>query len=383
MASEPTSRTRLATREDVPSILWLTELFAESRKWNPDKNPLVSKIGEKELLRDVDGFGDTPCFHVLLAELNASAPVGRTASPSRSMSHDERIVGQVFYYFSYLTREGRVLFLEDLFVREGRWSDGVGLSLMQECARIAERNECCRVQLLVSDRNKPAIALYERIGAAFLTKWLSVRLTRPTLGEFASSGTLTANESASSRAPSWTIRPATERDIPSILWLVQLLAEHVKEPHALAIREKELLRDGFGSTRPYFHVLLAELPTAVLAPVKENQASPAPACKSSSMSHGERVVGQAFFYYGYSVWGGRVLYLEDLFVRKEYRNYGIGQSLIRECAKLAEASDCCRLQTHVLDWNEPAIAFYKRIKATLSREWKTVRIATKNWRVGS
>jgi GNAT superfamily N-acetyltransferase len=147
---------------------------------------------------------------------------------------------------------------------------------------------------------------------------------------------------------SLTIRPATAADVPAILALIRELALYEREPDAVVATEDDLLRDGFGPS-PAFEVLLADW-------------------------NGE-TIGFALYFFTFSTWRGRrCLYLEDLFVQPQHRGRGAGLALMRALAREAVARDCPRFCWQVLDWNEPAIAFYERLGAKFQREWLTVRL---------
>jgi len=144
------------------------------------------------------------------------------------------------------------------------------------------------------------------------------------------------------------IRDATASDVPVILRLIHGLAEYERAPDAVTATEEDLLRDGFGA-RPLFHVVLAEWDGAA--------------------------VGFAFYFFNYSTWEGRPgLYLEDLFVVPEFRGWGIGKALLVHLARIAVAKGCGRYQWQVLDWNEPAIRFYRRIGAQPMHDWTVFRV---------
>jgi GNAT superfamily N-acetyltransferase len=141
------------------------------------------------------------------------------------------------------------------------------------------------------------------------------------------------------------IRAAQREDVPTVLALIRGLAEYEREPDSVKLSEADLLRDGFGPT-PLFHVLMA--------------------------LWDDKPVGFAFYVLMYSTWVGRVLYLEDLFVRPEHRGKGAGVALMRELARTALAHDCRRFVWQVLDWNEPTIRFYESLGASIKGEWRTV-----------
>ena len=157
-------------------------------------------------------------------------------------------------------------------------------------------------------------------------------------------------------ANSWKIRPATKEDVPSIVWLTQVgpliadkedndgichckvLAEFENEPRSMKIGQKgnhlnlsrtiteetpcsyaEMLRDGFGE-KQYFHVLVAEWTASVDGPVVSSVPAVDPEKPSTSMPHNDNIVGHALYFYTYSTWEGKCLYMEDLCVREEYRS---------------------------------------------------------------
>ena len=143
------------------------------------------------------------------------------------------------------------------------------------------------------------------------------------------------------------LRPATPQDSGTIVQLIRALAEYEREPQAAVVIEADILRDGFGDS-PKFRVIIAEW-----------DGLPA---------------GFAFFFYNYSTWLGRPgLYLEDLFVKPEFRGRGIGKALLQRVAQIAVEENCCRFQWQVLDWNQPAIDFYRSTGARMMSEWLTMR----------
>ncbi len=150
------------------------------------------------------------------------------------------------------------------------------------------------------------------------------------------------------------IRPATSSDIPLIQQFIRDLAEYEREPEAAVATQADLLRDGFGP-EPKYRCIIAEW-------------SGEPA-------------GFAFFFYNYSTWQGKPgLYLEDLFVKPSFRGKGIGKALLLHLAKIAVAENCGRFQWQVLDWNTPAIDFYKSLGAEMMSAWLTMRVEGDNLR---
>lgn len=145
------------------------------------------------------------------------------------------------------------------------------------------------------------------------------------------------------------IRPATVNDVPLLRSLICELAEFERERDQVVLTETDLVRDGFG-LHPKFRALIAEW-----------EGQPA---------------GYALFFGFYSTWVGRPgLFLEDLFVRQEFRGKGIGRSLLAALAAFAQRENCYGLRWEVLDWNQPAIDFYKSLGATFLDQWKSVLLA--------
>jgi GNAT superfamily N-acetyltransferase len=148
---------------------------------------------------------------------------------------------------------------------------------------------------------------------------------------------------------SLTIRPAAAADVPQILAFIRALAEYERAPGEVTATEQGLLRDGFGP-RPFYHCFLAE-----------QDGEPA---------------GFALLFFNYSTWKGRPgIYLEDLFVEPHFRGLGIGKALLQRVAVFAVENGCERLQWEVLDWNTPAIDFYRAMGAEFLDEWRNVRVS--------
>ena len=144
------------------------------------------------------------------------------------------------------------------------------------------------------------------------------------------------------------IRKAVASDVPQIHALIRELAGYERAPEQAVATEVALLRDGFGP-QPRFGCLMAEIDGA-------------PA-------------GFALYFHNYSTWRGQWgLYLEDLFVRPAFRGRGAGKALFVELARLAVASGCGRFDWQVLDWNQPAIEFYRRLGAVAKKEWLSMRL---------
>jgi GNAT superfamily N-acetyltransferase len=144
------------------------------------------------------------------------------------------------------------------------------------------------------------------------------------------------------------IRPARLEDVPMILQLIRDLATYERAPDEVAATERQLVDVLFGE-KPTAEVLLA--------------------------FEGESPVGFAVYFYNFSTWLGRPgLYLEDLFVKPEKRGKGYGRALLIELAKIARDRGCGRMEWAVLDWNEPAIKFYRSLGAKPMHEWTVFRL---------
>lgn len=146
------------------------------------------------------------------------------------------------------------------------------------------------------------------------------------------------------------IRTATRQDTGTILSFIQALAEYEKLEHQVVATEELLEKSLFPSAgRAAAEVLLAHL--------------------------NERPVGFALFFSNYSTFLARAgIYLEDLFVEPESRGLGVGESLLRKVAAIAEERGAGRLEWAVLDWNKPAIDFYRRLGANPMADWTTFRV---------
>ncbi len=158
-----------------------------------------------------------------------------------------------------------------------------------------------------------------------------------------------------------SIRLARATDVPTILRFIRALAEYEKLSHEVVADEPALHATLFGA-RPAAEVLIAEL---------DHTAPPL----GSVAAGGHVPVGFALFFTSYSTFLGKPgLYLEDLFVLPEARSRGVGGALMAACAKLAIERGYGRFEWSVLDWNEPALKFYRALGATPLGEWTVQRL---------
>ena len=144
------------------------------------------------------------------------------------------------------------------------------------------------------------------------------------------------------------IRFATEEDVPLILRFIRELAEYEKLPHECIATEEAVRSTLFGEKR-FAEVLIAE--------------------------EANEPAGFALFFHNYSTFLAKPgIYLEDLYVRPEFRGRGYGKALLMRLAELARERNCGRLEWAVLNWNEPAIEFYKSLGARPMSEWTVFRL---------
>lgn len=144
-----------------------------------------------------------------------------------------------------------------------------------------------------------------------------------------------------------TVRKAVPADVPALLKLIKELALYERAPEQVTNTEADMLRDGFGEN-PLFTAAVAE-------------------------ADGE-IVGMYFWYIRYSTWKGKGLYLEDILVTESMRGKGVGKRLFEACMEDARNMQANFMTWQVLDWNEPAIQFYKKYHATFDGEWINVKL---------
>jgi GNAT superfamily N-acetyltransferase len=159
---------------------------------------------------------------------------------------------------------------------------------------------------------------------------------------------------SSTDIPSFQIRAATKDDVPVILSFIKKLADYERLSHEVVATEASLRETLFGRRR-----------TAEVA-----------------LGYFKREpVGFVLFYHNYSTFLGQPgIYIEDLFVDESFRRRGFGRALLTYVARLAKERRCGRLEWSVLDWNEPAIIFYKKIGAAPMTEWTVYRVTGESLR---
>jgi GNAT superfamily N-acetyltransferase len=146
-----------------------------------------------------------------------------------------------------------------------------------------------------------------------------------------------------------TVSPALESHIPLILRFIRQLAEYEKLASKV-VTDEALLRESLFGKDPKAEVVIASV--------------------------GDEPAGFAVFFHNFSTFAGRPgIYLEDLFVEPKFRRKGIGKALLAHLAKLTKERNCARLEWAVLDWNTPAIKFYKRLGADAMDDWTVYRVS--------
>lgn len=144
-----------------------------------------------------------------------------------------------------------------------------------------------------------------------------------------------------------SIRKGEEKDIPAALTLIKELAHFELAPEEVEVTEAQMKNWGFGKDKLFDFF------------VAENQ---------------HQIVGMALYYYKYSTWKGKCIFLEDIVVTQQQRRNGIGKLLFNAVLNVAKQEKVKRLEWQVLNWNTDAIAFYKKYEANLDNEWSNGRL---------
>ena len=144
------------------------------------------------------------------------------------------------------------------------------------------------------------------------------------------------------------IRKATIEDCPGMLQLIRELAEYEKAPEEVTVDPKHFEESGFGANPVWWAFVVEETTSNIIA--------------------------FALYYIRYSTWKGQTMYLEDIIVTESMRGKGIGKMLIEQLIEEAKVKGFKRITWQVLDWNEPAINFYKKFNAKFDPEWVNVTI---------
>ena len=147
------------------------------------------------------------------------------------------------------------------------------------------------------------------------------------------------------------IRKAEKKDMISVLDLITELAIYEKQEEQVKTTVADLEQDAFGEN-PLFQVLVAE---------KEGE-----------------LAGMVFYYYGYSTWKGKMLYIDDIVVTERFRRFGVGQALFDYMRDEARRESVNQIRFHVLNWNEPALKFYKKNGVAFDKDWIQCKLEKEN-----
>ena len=140
------------------------------------------------------------------------------------------------------------------------------------------------------------------------------------------------------------IRQGNENDVPGIFKLINELAMFEREPEAVVNTESKLKEDGFGENSIYKVFVAEETDT-------------------------KEIIGMALYYTAFSTWKGKIFYLDDIVVTERCRKFGIGRKLINEVLRDAHRAGVKQIRWQVLDWNTPAVEFYKSIGVEFDPAW--------------
>jgi len=303
---------RPVTPTEVPILFELIQALAEYEKLSH------AVVGNAEALKE-HLFGSRPYAEAILAEWS-----GKTAGFALFFHN----------YSTFLTQPG--IYLEDLFVLPKFRRKGIGKAILSYLAQLAVSRGAGRLEWSVLDWNEPAIDFYHRMGASILEANRICRITDELLTQLAS------------EKPSLMLRPSVPADMPVLFRLLQGKAEFDKKLHTLTGHPDALKEHLFGK-RTYIEAILAEV---------EGQG-----------------VGFATFLHNYSTFLTKPgLYLDDLFVLPDYRRQGMGKAMLTYLAQLAVERNCGRLEWLVAVWNEPAIAFYETMGASVLPDWRICRV---------
>ena len=147
-----------------------------------------------------------------------------------------------------------------------------------------------------------------------------------------------------------TIRKGLKKDLPAVLKLIKELADYENALEEVTITLDDLERDGFAS-HPWYWFLVAE---------NKNE-----------------LIGLSFYWIRYSTWKGKFLFLEDFIIKEKYRRSGIGSKLFEETIKISKKLNLNGMIWQVLDWNMPAINFYKKYNSDISSAWLNGKLTKK------
>ncbi|XP_033117995.1 uncharacterized protein LOC117117710 [Anneissia japonica] len=337
---------RDAKPEDCAAVMrMITELAAFGKREDKVEN---TTEGLKKDIFDSDGL--------------ASCLVAEYKRPGNDKSE---VIGYSVFYYAYSTMKGKGVFMEDLYIMEEFRGRGYGRSLMKRVAQIALEKGCQRMQWEVLGWNKPAIKLYESVNSTDLTAtedWHKIVLSKEYFLQFANNclyliycfGAIKAHKIMEEER--FNIREAMPEDCAAVMRMITELAVFENAEKEVQNTTEGLKKDIFDS---------GGLVSCLVAEYKrpENETS--------------EVIGYSIFFYTYSTWKGKVVYMEDLYIMKEFRGRGYGRSLMKRVAQTGVEKGCQRMQWAVLGWNKPAIKLYESLNSTdltATEDWHMITL---------
>ncbi|CAG2167214.1 unnamed protein product [Oppiella nova] len=307
--------------EDCQQIAQLFRGLADYSKRPPD-HPMA---GPDQL--EADSFGDPTDrqFRTFVAHLN---------------DNDKQLIGVALYYPKYSGWTGRGVWLEDLYVTPEYRGTGVGLALMARVAKQTVLEGSNRLEWGCLAWNEKSISFYKKLGAINLSdthlKIQEFRLDSKQLKQMADRCLQEIQK------PMFTIREGHREDCKQMpLLLAESAAYHRLSPEQV-VGHKQLEVDGFGDpTDRQFRAFVAHL--------NDND---------------KQLIGLVFYYPKYAASSARGVWMENLYVKQEYRGIGVGVALMARIAKQAIMNGCQRFEWDCLSWNDRSISFYNKVGAT-------------------
>ncbi|CAG2176833.1 unnamed protein product, partial [Oppiella nova] len=253
---------------------------------------------------------------------------------------DKQLIGIALYYPRYSPWTGRGVWLEDLYVTPEYRGTGVGVALMARVAKQTVLEGSNRLEWWCLAWNEKSISFYKKLGAINMSdtdlKSNEFRLDGNQLRQMADKCPMQTQK------PMFTIREGRREDCQQMALLLAELAAYERQSPDQVVGHKQLEAEGFGDpTDRQFRTFVAHLD-----------------------DNDKQLIGIALHYPMYNAWSGRVVLMESLYVKQEYRGTGVGVALMARVAKYAIMNGCQRFEWVCLAWNESSISFYNKVGAT-------------------
>eukprot|EP00535_Pseudo-nitzschia_heimii_P005502 CAMPEP_0197186352 /NCGR_PEP_ID=MMETSP1423-20130617/13753_1 /TAXON_ID=476441 /ORGANISM="Pseudo-nitzschia heimii, Strain UNC1101" /LENGTH=417 /DNA_ID=CAMNT_0042637639 /DNA_START=84 /DNA_END=1337 /DNA_ORIENTATION=+ len=312
---------------------------------------------------------------------------GIQAVCSDSSQHEEKLIGFCTFYIAYSTWDGRILYVDQFNMETDH-----KILLYRILAEIATQIHCERFTWKQKERPEWDITTGQ---PEYLHDWVFLSMDREAMANFVGSpltalslcqnpeeGNATKMKSllflyiedairetlVQQKLPKQSanirLRLAGSEDTETISRLVRLLAVYEKEPDAVNVTADDYFIDGYHSTEPLFYCILADIVAA------DEEMEEEDGCDNTRP---RITVAMGLFYFGHNLNDGPFLYLEDLFCEEAYRGKGIGTAIMKQLANISLSLDCSQFIWTALDWNVPALSFYKKIGAKMNNEAKITR----------